>query len=258
MRNCAIWIFAATCAFSRTAFASGFCDNPRGPVGSECQQTRSTHIVVASGPTSKPATARPIVAPGYSSLDLGTYASSPDMPLTFLLDIGGLELATATSDQEVSVLELGIAQSRPSAANPDDHSNDRVLSARVVRHPSGAWALRFVWLKAAATWSVVDSASGDAIELVSADAAMPANVSRVTVNIVPANAWARFDITVGALPASATALPQIRLDNLYAMPVVPAPAQNQPARLRTGVLGGDLTRAGMATEYWFVSPVING
>jgi|GEM_PF-3623183 hypothetical protein len=255
MRNDAMWMVLAMAAMCGPAWGRGFCDDVT-PTGGFCHQTSVTHVGDTSPTDGRGANAPRMIDPDFATLDMRAYPGDQDIPVGFMLDIGNLNLVPGSSDEAVEVLELGIHALSPGNSSANPTGDDRVLSMAVVRHVDGSWALLFNWLQAAASWSIVDtSASRPAQVLTSQQIALPAAVTRVEVNIEPVGQWASVGASVDAIdPVSGQVLFEKDLAAAFKMPA--AALSNQPLRLRTGVLGGDLWRAGMVTQYWFYSPVI--
>lgn len=246
MRNYVMALLTSGCMLSGSVFAIGFCDNTQidAPIGSgNCRQARTTTAAHGS------------VYPSFSDLDMSEYWDHADQPISFTLDIGRLYVGGSPQDeQRVEVLELTAAQFSLINSPGGGVSGEHVLTITVDRHPNGTWSLGYAWLLTPGGWSIVRATSMPSIEAGEETTDFGPLVSRVVVDITPLSGWNQF--VVSARPDGMT-VGGLQTPSIFNMPIAGPNARNLPLKLRTGVLGGDLTAAGMQTQYVFTAPYIN-
>ena len=250
MNRSATWMMLPILALvAQAATASGFCDGaPAGganvTTGSTCEQTRSTFLendIDTTGPTSLD-----VVEPDFSDLDLRSNLLAPFSTLSFQLDTAGLGLLLQGSDDRVDVLELGIASGTPG------YGNDRVLTLSVSRSASDkipTWVLRTTWRAAPAEWSIAFSNDIAGVQVLQSQD-LHFSGTKIHVEIESTDTrWSTIGLRARREPRDPNAADQLAQ---FLMPGAAKP--NLPLRLRSGVLGGSLQRAGLTSAFVFYDP----
>lgn len=268
-----MFLFTALAA-SQLAQAADYCDvrlDDWSGSGIECHQSRAS---LAAPPTDGgPAGQRVPGLPNYADLDLSPYQAGRFSQLRFELDFEWLGLQPPSDNTRydytrIDVLEFGVRSESFMPGEPVDY---RVLVVSMVRpFGSNAYTLEFSWR---------DPAAADAInttgEVNAAVAQLNGTESKITVQIDPLvdesdwsslnlRVWARQPgvdpvSNVGLLPGSDDRYVEPVYDNPagFVMPERPLLSLVRPWNLRSGVIGGDIRRAGMRTDFVFYLPYVD-
>ena len=211
---------------------------------------------------------RPDPLPNYSDLDLEQYGSTFTR-LRFDLDIKQIDLLPPTENarlpyKRVDVMKFGVKSDSFLLGDPSLY---RVLVMTLVRAYGSDWyTLEFSWRDPSAATPDVSNPTGEVnaalVQLVPAE-------KTITVQVEPLNGdgdWSNLGILVWAssndlnAPSAGDATRhavQLVYDKPepFGMPDRPATLSFvRPADLRSGIVGGDLYRVGMTTNFMYYLP----